>query len=156
VVLGKIFFFTPYSFNFKLLDAISGCMELLKPDDWAVIIDGDTMFLQSDFGHQIQRPIESHPEAELFTYFASRCDYSIQRIIGADPFNDSILYHKEVVDGRKAYFGDSVEIHRKIARHLMVIRKSTWDRILPVLLKKASGKQILGVDTQLSKAILEM
>jgi hypothetical protein len=54
-----IYFFTPYSFNFKLLDAITGCMNLLQPDDWAVIMDGDTMFLQPDFGHQIQRHIET-------------------------------------------------------------------------------------------------
>ena len=72
-----IYFFTPYSFNFKLLDAIAGCMELLKPDDWAVIMDGDTMFLQPDFGHQIQRHSENHPESGLFTYRAS-CQQELQ------------------------------------------------------------------------------
>jgi len=151
-----IYFFTPYSFNFKLLDAIADCMELLQPDDWAVIMDGDTMFLHPDFGHQIQQHIENHPEAGLFTCFASRCHYSIQRIVGVDPFNDSILYHKEVADGTSAFVGESVEIHRKIAGHLMVIRKSTWDQILPILIKKASGKHILGVDTKISKTILEI
>jgi hypothetical protein len=29
----------------KLLDAMTSCMELLNPNDWAVIMDGDTMFL---------------------------------------------------------------------------------------------------------------
>ncbi|TSA37663.1 MAG: hypothetical protein D4R64_05580 [Porphyromonadaceae bacterium] len=151
-----IYFFTPYSFDFKLLDAISGCMDLLQPDDWAVIMDGDTMFLQPDFGHQIQRHIEAHPEAGLFTCFASRCHYSIQRIIGVDPFNDSILYHKDVAnDKMSAFAGDSVESIAKL-RAPMVIRKSTWDRVLPNLQKKTSGKLILGVDTKISKAILEI
>ncbi|TSA38806.1 MAG: hypothetical protein D4R64_01700 [Porphyromonadaceae bacterium] len=67
-----IYFFTPYSFNFKLLDAIAECIDLLNPDDWAVIMDGDTMFLQVDFGHQVKRHIEAHPEAGLFTCFASQ------------------------------------------------------------------------------------
>jgi len=65
-------------------------MDLLNPDDWAVIMDGDTMFLQPDFGHQIQQHIENHPEAGLFTCFASRCHYSIQVPPGVDMENDSI------------------------------------------------------------------
>jgi hypothetical protein len=61
-----IYFFTPYSLDFKLLDAITGCINLLQPDDWAVIMDGDTMFLQPDFGHQIQRHIDLFPEWTLY------------------------------------------------------------------------------------------
>jgi len=71
-----IYFFTLYSFNFKLLDAFTDFIELLNLDDWVVIMDGDTIFLQPDFGHQIQRHIEFHPEAGLFTCRASRCHYS--------------------------------------------------------------------------------
>jgi hypothetical protein len=150
-----IYFFTPYSFDLILLDAIDGCMRLLKKHDYGVIMDGDTMFLQPDFGHQIKGHIESHPSAGLFTCFASRCHYSIQTLEGMDPSNDSILYHKDVANRiGKEFLGQSVEIHTKIAGHLMVIRKSTWDKILPVVRVAASEKQILGVDTKISNAIL--
>lgn len=64
------------SLQFKLLDAIADFIELLNPDDWVVIMDGDTIFLQPDFGHPIQRHIDLYPEAGLFTCRASRCHYS--------------------------------------------------------------------------------
>ncbi|MFA5817159.1 MAG: hypothetical protein WC865_16255 [Bacteroidales bacterium] len=86
-----IYFFTPYSFNFKLLNAIASCMDLLQPDDWAIIMDGDSMFLRPDFGLQIQRHIETHPEAGLTVNKA----------------------------------GQVKEMNRRIAGHLIVIRKST-------------------------------
>lgn len=152
-----IYFFTPYSFNFKLLEAIDGCVRLLNPDDWAVIMDGDTMFLQPDFGHQIQRHIESHPEAGLFTCFASRCHYSIQVPAGVDMNKDSIRYHKLIASLQQdLHAGEIVEINRRIAGHLMVIRKSTWDKILPVVRATASDKHILGVDTKICKAVLKV
>ena len=128
-----IYFFTPYSFNLKLLDAIVQCMDLLKPVDWAVIMDGDTMFLQPDFGHQIQCHIESHPEAGLFTCLASRCHYSIQVPPGVDMNNDSVRYHKLIASLQQdLHPGETAEINRRIAGHLMVIKKSTWDKILPM------------------------
>jgi hypothetical protein len=48
--------------------------------------------------------------------------------LGVDPFNDSILYHKQVADGTSAFVGESVEIHRKIAGHLMVNQKASRDQ----------------------------
>jgi len=37
----------------------------------------------------------------------------------------------------------------------MVIRKSIWDKILPLVRVTASEKRILGVDTKISNAILK-
>jgi len=150
-----IYFFTPYSFNLKLLDAIASCMNLLQPDDWAVLLDGDTMFLQPDFGHRIDKHIETHPEAGLFTCYASRCHYSIQVPPGVDMENDSIRYHKLVANSLAANkAGQFIEINRRIAGHLMVIRKSTWSRILPTIQRTARDQKVLGVDTKISKAVL--
>ena len=70
--------------------------------------------------------------------------------------NDSILYHKEIADEvKQASTGVSSTISRRIAGHLMVIRKSTWGKILPVVRVTASEKQILGIDTKISNAILK-
>ncbi|TSA31179.1 MAG: hypothetical protein D4R64_18500 [Porphyromonadaceae bacterium] len=128
-----IYFFTPYSFELKLLDAITAYMELLQPEDWAVIMDGDTAFLHPNFGHQIQRHIEAHPEAGLFTFFASRCHYSIQVPPGVNMNKDSIRYHKLIASLQQdLHAGETTEINRRIAGHLMVIKKSTSDKILPM------------------------
>ena len=150
-----MYFFTPFTLDFKLLDAIDQCMNLLQSDDWAVLMDGDTMFLQPDFGHRIQRHIERHPEAGLFTCYASRCHYSIQVRPRVDIENDSIRYHNLIATNlaeNKA--GQVKEINRLIAGHLMVIRKSTWSRNLPTIQRTAVDKKVLGVDTKISKAVL--
>jgi hypothetical protein len=118
----------------------------LKPDDWAVIAHVDKMFLQPDFGHQIQRHIETNPEAGLFNCCASRCHYKIQQVTRAHLLNDSILYHKEIANEMKqGSSGVSSAITRRIAGYLMVIRKSTWDKILPEVRVTASEKRIPGV-----------
>lgn len=150
-----IYFFTPYSLQLKLLDAIDQYMQLLQPDDWAVIMDGDIMFLHPDFGHQIERHIMAHPHTGLFTSYASRCHYRTQVPEGVDMENDSIRYHKRIANIRKSiFYGESRQIERKIAGHLMVIQKRTWDRIRAIVLETASGKHILGVDTKISKAVM--
>ncbi|TSA38808.1 MAG: hypothetical protein D4R64_01710 [Porphyromonadaceae bacterium] len=132
-------------------------MDLLNPDDWAEIMDGDTAFLQSDFGHQIKTHIENHPNAGLFTSYASRCHYRVQVPPGVDMENDSILYQKEQAEYRVLLVSGKVtQINRKIAGHLMVIKKSTWDKILPMVRVTASEKRILGVDIKISKVVLEI
>jgi hypothetical protein len=150
-----IYFFTPYSLELKLLEAIASYMALLQPDDWAVIMDGDTMFLTPNFGTLIENHIKASPDTGLFTSYASRCHYRIQVPAKVDMENESIRYHKIIgdffADTRK---GKTLEINRKIAGHLMAFRKSTWDRILPIVAVTAVDKQVLGVDTKISKAIL--
>ena len=100
-------------------------MNLQQPDDLAVTMDGDTMFQQPDFGHWIQQHIGAHPEAGLFTCYASRCHYSIQELTGVDTDKDSIRYHKLVASLlQDLCAGETAEINRRIAGHLMVIKKS--------------------------------
>ena len=132
-------------------------MNLLKTDDWAVLMDGDVSFLHSTFGHQIQRHIMTHPSTGLFTCYASRCHYKVQVPKGVDMENDSIRYHKQIADHLAYEFlQESIQVERRIAGHLMVIRKSTWDRIRPIVKIKAAEKDILGVDTKISNAILQV
>lgn len=150
-----IYYFTPYNKEKKFLGAISDYMNLLAPHDWAVIMDGDTMFLTPNFGTLIENHIMAWPDTGLFTSYASRCHYRIQVPAKVDMENESIRYHKIIgdffADTRK---GKTLEINRKIAGHLMAIRKSTWDLILPIVAVTAMDKQALGVDTKIGKAIL--
>jgi hypothetical protein len=93
--MSRIWFFTPYAHDKKFLDAIDRYFDLVTdPNDWVVIMDGDTAFLRSDFGDVIKRYIDEYPMTGLFTCYASRCHYSCQVPEGSDMGNDSILYHK--------------------------------------------------------------
>jgi len=152
-----IWFFTPFAHDKKFLDAIDRHFALITdPADWVVIMDGDTAFLRSDFGEVIKRYTNQFPETGLFTCYASRCHYACQVPEGTDMNNPSILYHKTVADIQSALFWGQVEVlNRRIAGHLMVIRKSTWTLIRSEVYLKAARKHILGVDTKISYAIIE-
>jgi hypothetical protein len=151
-----IWFFTPYAHDKKFLDAIDRHFNLISnPTDWVAIMDGDTAFLRSDFGDVINRYTELFPDTGLFTCFASRCHYQCQVPEGVDMENPSILYHKCISNVQAELFRNKVtEIDRRIAGHLMVIRKCTWSLIRNEVYRTATAKLILGVDTKISNAIL--
>jgi GT2 family glycosyltransferase len=152
-----IWFFTPYDNTQRLYLAIDRYFELIdNPDDWVVLMDGDTAFLKPDFGNTIKRYTEKYPDTGMFTCYASRCHYRIQVPAATNMESDSLLYHKTIADQcAEKSRNKIIEINRKIAGHLMVIRKGTWTRIRAEVYDKTINKYILGVDTKISYAILE-
>jgi hypothetical protein len=152
-----IWFFTPFAHDKKFLDAIDRHFNLIaNPNDWVVIMDGDTSFLRPDFGDVVKRYTDLFPDTGLLTCYASRCHYQCQVPAGVDMYNPSILYHKSISNVQAELFKNKVvELDRRIAGHLMVIRKSTWTLIRAEVYRTATAKLILGVDTKISNAILK-
>lgn len=152
-----IWYFTPYALDKKFLYEIGRCISLVpNNDDWVVLMDGDIAFLRADFGQVIERYTRQFPDTGLFTCYASRCHYQCQVPKFGDMANDSILFHKQVADQCATQNAGKVkELNRRIAGHLMVIRKSTWLQIRAEVHQTAADKQILGVDTKISNAILK-
>jgi hypothetical protein len=153
-----IYFFTPYSTNHKLLEAYDHYMTLLPNDnDWACFMDGDIMFLRSDFGHIIKEYTEKYPDTGIFTCYASRCFYPAQVPNEVDQKNDSIKYHRKVCEMHHTYHHLAVKkINRQIAGHLMVINKKIWQTIREKVFSRAAHETIEGVDTAISRAVLEL
>ena len=151
-----LYFFTPYSFEKRLFEAIDRYMMLLPENaDWACIQDGDTAFLCSDFGARIAEYIDRFPGTGLFTCYASRCHYAWQLVEGINQDNDSLLEIKNMADYCDINFkGTAADIDKRIAGHLMVINKGTWMKIRNKLKLSCANKFILGVDTKISYAIL--
>lgn len=152
-----IYFFTPYSFEKRLFEAYDHYMSLVKDEnDWVCFTDGDTAFLRADFGDQIRKYIERYPDTGLFTCYASRCHYDFQMVKGGRYLEDpSILHHKNLADECAENEGLNVhECSRRIAGHMMVIQKRTWQRIREGVKTRVSGKKILGIDTRISYQIL--
>lgn len=131
-------------------------MKLLPCDeDWACFLDGDSAFLRSDFGHKILEYTLKYPDTGLFTCYASRAHYRCQRIESADPENPSILFHKAIADkADKDLRGQIKEISRRIAGHLLLMKKQTWLLIRQSVKDNGKNKRILGIDTKISNAIL--
>lgn len=152
-----IYFFTPYSFNKKLFEAFDSYMNLISdPNDWVCFMDGDTAFLMPDFGHQIEHYLKVWPETGLFTCYASRCHYNCQLYKYADAENTNIIYHRlKAEEVFRQFNGQVEEIKRRIAGHLMVIQKKTWLMIRLEVKETTTDKNILGVDTKISNAVLK-
>ena len=154
-----IWFFTPYSFKKRLFDAMEQYMQLVSDEnDWVCFLDGDTAFLIQDFGHQIQTYIDKYPDTGLFTCYASRCHYSVQVRKGTEINNPDILYHRDQCEIiYKELHGQIKEINRRVAGHLLVMRKGTWMQIRNEVLQmvQKQDKRILGVDTKIINAILK-
>jgi hypothetical protein len=153
-----IYFSTPYSFKKKLLEAIDQEFSRVpRPTDWLVIMDGDIMFFSSNFGDIIWQYIEEYPNTGLFTCYASRCHYKWQLPDIAQPNNPDILVHQKIATTLLENNHLSVEtIKSRIAGHLMVIQKKTWMQIFPTVRAAATQKNILGVDTKISNAVLSL
>lgn len=151
-----IYYFTPYSFTKKLFDAWDDYMALvINPDDWVCMMDGDTLFLLSDFGHQMQTYIDLYPETGLFTCYASRTSRPELKWPGSDMSNPSLIYHRTKAEQiHLAYHGQVVDLGELNALgYLMLLRKSTWLLIRDQVKEWTAEKSILGIDTRISKAI---
>lgn len=154
-----IWYFTPYSTDKNLFNAIDSYMNLItNPNDWVCLLDGDTAFLLPDFGHQLQEYVNRYPETGIFTSYASRCHYSIQVPEGAQMNNTDIMFHRELAEKlHREQKNKIVDIDRRIAGHLMLIKRSTWTLIRHEVFRMVvrQEKRILGVDTKISNAVLK-
>jgi GT2 family glycosyltransferase len=148
-------FVTPYSFNKRLFEAMDAEMKLSKPGDWLCFMDGDAAFLTPKWGHTIKEYIDRYPDTGIFTCYASRCHYQRQVPYMVDIENDSLLYHSNIAATlQRNYHLEVQEMTKYIAGHLMVISRNTWDRIRNRVEIAALNKNILGVDTKISNAVL--
>lgn len=154
-----IYYFKPFSVNGSLFEAYKAAADIVKnPKDWICFLDGDTMFLQKDYGIIIDRYVKKYPSTGLFTSYASRCSYIRQVPSIGNQASTDILFHVGV--SRKLQkFALSLAVKKiddKIAGHLILIKKETWNIIEPrvreIVIEKK--KKILGIDTAISRAVL--
>jgi len=153
-----IWYFTPYATDKNYFKAIDAYMKVVPENDWVCLRDGDTMFLYSDFGHKLQGYIDRYPNTGLFTCVTNRCHYTCQQLNTTAFEERDIVWQKRIAD---RVFSDKQykvkEVDRRIAGHMMMIKKSTWTKIRAEVERKviAQGKKILGVDTKICNAILK-
>lgn len=127
----KVHFGTPYSWNHDIGQAYNNFVKMIPDsEDWVCLIDGDFMFLTSDFGHQIKEVIDLHPHVGLFTCLVNRVGtlkQCYQDTISEDP---NILSHRKIalqLSKEKRHIVK--EIPNPISGHLMLFKKATWESI---------------------------
>jgi glycosyl transferase, family 25 len=152
-----IWYFKPYSFDKDLGKAYNQYCELVPNDeDWICLMDGDSMFLNSNFGHIIQEYINQYPECKLFLPVVNRIGKSSQCYKGLISSNPDIVYHRKIAkrlieEGRqvKSLVKDP---NLSISMPCFIFQKKTW---------KAVGgfdetQRILGVDVRFSEKVRKL
>jgi GT2 family glycosyltransferase len=150
-----IYFFTPYSFEKKMFHAWEQYMNLLGDDDWAVMMDGDIMFFQANFGHIVKEYIDKYPDTGLFTCYASRSGTGYMMPPGAKVAGHNIMIHQlKAKQLEKANHLQVQEIKKRVTGHFMAMKKSTWNKIYEDAKERCKDFNVLTVDTEISHAIL--
>jgi GT2 family glycosyltransferase len=154
-----IYYVTPYALDGNFFKAVD-CEIMRAPNDndWVAIMDGDACFLGGKWGHLIKEYVERFPDTGLFTSYASRCSYNCQLIAqGKYQNNLNIIQHAKIAKELSEKEISANIIERKIAGHIMIIKKSVWKKVRAKAKTKVQqkSKNILGVDTEISKAILQ-
>ena len=145
-----IWFFKPYSLDKDIGKAYNEYCSLVPDGDWICLLDGDTQFLTSDYGHLCQKYIDAFPECELFVPYVNRIGKRSQcynRIISENP---DIKYHKKIADKIKHFTtvkDISRDPHLSISMPMFLFSKKLW--------AETGGfdetERILGVDVRFSE-----
>jgi len=147
-----IYFFTPWSYCNNYGKTLNHYMELLPSDnDWAVIRDGDTMFLTEDWGNHIYEIIEKVPDAGIITCYSNRVGKNHgQRWKGVISPNPDIAHHRKVALQNRKKNGNSITpLNNWITGVLMVVKKKTWKKV-----PFPENHRILNVDKFFSRNML--
>ena len=149
-----LWFFVPYSQDKKMFEAWDRLMNLVaNPNDWVCMMDGDVMFLLSDFGHQIQEYIDRYPDTGLFTCYASRTGNKDQRLEEEMSENPDIVFHRIRAEYCRDHFKLRVKDIFKAYGHLLCIKKSTWTAIRPRVKELTRASNLFDTDTAVSAGV---
>lgn len=148
-----IYYFTPWSYCNNYGKTLNHYMELLPNDnDWAVIRDGDTMFLTEDWGNHIKEIIDKVPDAGIITCYSNRVGKNHgQRWQGKISPDPNITNHRKIaIRNRKDNGSKVTRLNNWITGVLMAVKKSTWKQV-----PFPEDHQVLNVDKFFSQSMLE-
>lgn len=148
-----IWFFKPYSFEKRLAQAYNQYCEIVPDGDWVCLMDGDSMFLENNFGHIAQEYIDLYPECKLFVPVTNRVGKRSHCFQKERSKNPDIKYHREI----SRAICDTREIKdmshvRYPSMPCFLFRKETWAQVGGF----RDNGQIMGTDVDFSKKVLEL
>lgn len=130
----NIFYITPYTSERNrhgfpnIGGAINSNISTLPDNCHICLRDGDTMFLTSDWGTQIEQIIEANPDYDLITCMTNRLGVKEQLINGQ--FTEGDISHQiEVAKTSWQDHGTTVIPTRLAAGLCMIFHKSLWSKV---------------------------
>lgn len=145
----RIEYFTPTSSDKNLGAAYNYSMSLLRSDnDWGVLRDGDTMFIQPNYGQLVELAIQAAPDTAMFTCLTNRVGDKRQTYKGKiDPEPSMLIHRQNAIDCEQENMFQYPKINHMISGHFMAMQKKTWKEF-----KFKDG--LLGIDNDISKRLL--
>jgi len=122
---------TPWSSEKKLTQAYNMFMERLRPGEWALFRDSDTMFSTPDYQAIIEECVLRNPDASAFTGITNRIGCKWQLAPNIDVTSNDMEYHRGMGKKYKEEFGSTCKDMTKRAAwsgFLMVVSKDIWDK----------------------------
>lgn len=142
-VVGDIYYFKPFSLEKNIGKEYNKYMSLLPNDnDYGVLCDGDTMFIQDNWGNIISNVVNRNPDV-VFTCLTNRVRIGSPQLVNGKISNDgNVGNHRKIAERLSKINGlKTVETKDNISGFFMVIPKSIWNKI-----RFDESKGILGVD----------
>ncbi len=145
---GNVHTLTPFSLFKNLGRAYNEAMRMLAPDDWAILKDQDVLLLTPDTIRHIHEYTQRFPEAGLMTCWTNRISNVEQLYRGKISHDPNIRTHLVIAKHQEEKLYQVTELVKPISGFIMVLKKSTWDRI-----KFTENLKCLGVDNDYHKRI---
>lgn len=124
----KIRYITPFATDLNIGREYNKVISELPEDCYVVLRDGDTMFLTSDWGKQIEEIILANPEYDLITCMTNRIGIESQCV--RHMFNEERIGHHVSTAKISAFSARTlVEPHTICPGMLMIFHKSLWNEI---------------------------
>lgn len=144
----RIWYVKPYSLAKNIAREYNKYCKAASDKDWICLMDGDTMFLNSDYGHIIAKYIKKYPECQFFIPTVNRVKNTRQCYEGHISEDPNILNHRQIaLNVAKTYGIEEMPEGKTITMPCYIFSKKLW--------KKVGGfterKRIAGVDWRFSK-----
>lgn len=126
----KIFYLTPFATDLNIGREYNEQIEALPDDCYCVIRDGDTLFMRSDWGNQIEDIIRKHGDKyKLIGCMTNRLRANHQLFRGQFSNDGDISHHVDIANTLYDHFYDQVEPTTYVAGLCMIFHKSTWQQV---------------------------
>jgi len=129
-------------------------MNLLKPGDYGVFVDGDTQFLTYKYGNQLYDVTDRYPSIGVFTCYTNRVDCKWQILPNVDKDSNDILYHRTLAQIQEdSYYCKIKDITNlsSMSGVFMMIKKEFYDEM-----GSFPEEGMLGIDNHLHKRVKEL
>jgi len=126
----KIHYSTPFSTEKNIGKAYNEFCELVPDGDWIVLMDGDTLRLQPDWGNQIEAIIKKNGnDFKLIGCMTNRLRANHQLYRNRFSNEPDIDYHVQIAIILQNQSYDKVEATTYVAGLCLIFNKDTWKAV---------------------------